>query len=78
MLCLYFQNLSGDTALHSAAQYGHVAVVDVLLQVRNKVITHKNVPVVLPATSRMQDTYFSPFLQLSEIFFLSLLSQSRL
>lgn len=26
------QNLSGDTALHSAAQYGHVAVVDVLLQ----------------------------------------------
>ncbi|KAH3890066.1 hypothetical protein DPMN_014135 [Dreissena polymorpha] len=26
------QNKNGDTALHSAAQYGHVAVVDVLLQ----------------------------------------------
>ena len=31
---IYFQNISGETALHSAAQYGHVAVVDVLLQVR--------------------------------------------
>ena len=26
------QNLSGDTALHCASQYGHIAVVDVLLQ----------------------------------------------
>ena len=34
-LLIYFQNISGETALHSAAQYGHVAVVDVLLQVRS-------------------------------------------
>lgn len=27
------QNLEGDTALHSAAQYGHNQVVDLLLQV---------------------------------------------
>ena len=31
-LLFYFQNQSGDTALHSASQYGHIAVVDVLLQ----------------------------------------------